>query len=51
MDKENPTVVDKNIIVAEPNSQATIVFDYSTDEGVEAFHNGFTEIHAGKIPP
>lgn len=48
MDKENPTVVDKNIIVAEPNSQATIVFDYSTDEGVEAFHNGFTEIHAGE---
>lgn len=46
MDKENPTVIDKNIIVAEPFSEATIVFDYSTDKEIEAFHNGFTEIHA-----
>lgn len=46
MDKENPTVIDKNIIVAEENTKATIVFNYSSDEGLEAFHNGFTEIHA-----
>lgn len=46
MDKENPTVIDKNIIIAEPNSEATILFHYCTDEEVEAFHNGFTEIHA-----
>ncbi|NLK44615.1 MAG: Fe-S cluster assembly protein SufD [Tissierellia bacterium] len=46
MDKENPTVIDKNIIVAEPNSEATIIFHYSTDDDIEAFHNGFTEIHA-----
>ncbi|HEY8362136.1 MAG TPA: Fe-S cluster assembly protein SufD [Tissierellaceae bacterium] len=46
MDEENPTLVDKNIIVAEPNSEATIIFHYHSDEKVEAFHNGFTEIHA-----
>ena len=46
MDKENPTVIDKNIIVAETNSEATIIFHYSTDDDIEAFHNGFTEIHA-----
>jgi FeS assembly protein SufD len=46
MEKENPAVVDKNIIVAQPGSQAVIVFQYSTDGEVEAFHNGFTEIYA-----
>lgn len=46
MDKENPTVIDKNIIVGEPNSEATIVFNYSTGGEVEAFHNGLTEIYA-----
>ena len=46
MDKENPTVIDKNIIVAEYDSRATIVIDYSSSGAEEVFHNGLTVVHA-----
>ncbi|SKA92614.1 Iron-regulated ABC transporter permease protein SufD [Clostridium sp. USBA 49] len=48
IDKENPVVIDKNIIIAEENSEITIVIDYSTKDDVEAFHNGLTKIYAKK---
>lgn len=46
MDNKNPIVIDKNIIIAEANSEATIVFDYSSNEEVEGFHNGLTVVYA-----
>ncbi|MCQ4923321.1 Fe-S cluster assembly protein SufD [Tissierella carlieri] len=46
MDNENPIVIDKNIIIAETGSQATIVIDYSSNEEIEAFHNGLTIVYA-----
>ena len=47
LDEENPAVVDNNIIVAEENSEITIVIDYTTIDAVEAFHNGVTKVYAG----
>ncbi|MDU5080718.1 Fe-S cluster assembly protein SufD [uncultured Tissierella sp.] len=46
MDNDNPIVIDKNIIIAETGSQATIVIDYSSNEEIEAFHNGLTIVYA-----
>jgi FeS assembly protein SufD len=46
LDFENPVVVDNNIITAEENSEITVVIDYSTSGGIEAFHNGITKVYA-----
>ncbi|MBU5425360.1 Fe-S cluster assembly protein SufD [Tissierella pigra] len=46
MDMANPMVIDKNIIVAESGSEATIIFDYSSIKEAEAFHNGLTVVYA-----
>lgn len=46
MDKDNPNIIDQNIIVAESNSQITLIFDYSTQDKVQAFHNGITKVYA-----
>ena len=46
MDSDNPMVIDKNIIIAEPYSEATIIFDYSSTKEVNAFHNGLTLVYA-----
>lgn len=46
MDVENPTVIDKNVIVAEAGSEATIIIDYSSDDTEKVFHNGFTVVYA-----
>ncbi|MBC8589619.1 Fe-S cluster assembly protein SufD [Wansuia hejianensis] len=46
MDDKNPTVVDHNIIIAEPNSEVTIVIDYNSDNKTKTFHNGFTKVYA-----
>lgn len=46
MDSENPTVIDKNIIVASPNSESTILFDYSSSDDEYNFHNGMTKVYA-----
>lgn len=46
MDNENPIVIDKNIIIANEGSEATIVFDYTTLEKADCFHNGITKVIA-----
>lgn len=46
MDKNNPTVIDKNYIVAETGSEITVIFDYSTDIDIKAFHNGILLVYA-----
>lgn len=47
LDKHNPTVVDHNIIIAEPNSKITLVVDYYTREKeINAFHDGLTKVFA-----
>lgn len=46
MDKENPTLVDYNLIKAEANSQVTIIFDYESTDDSPHFHNGLTRVHA-----
>ncbi|HLR21286.1 MAG TPA: Fe-S cluster assembly protein SufD [Tissierellaceae bacterium] len=46
MNKENPNLIDQNIIVAESNSEVTLIFDYSTEDNIKAFHNGITRVYA-----
>jgi FeS assembly protein SufD len=46
MDDENPMVLDKNIIVAEEGSEATLIIDYKTGDKVNGFHKGFTLVYA-----
>jgi len=46
MDDDNPVVINQNIIVADTASEATIIIDYTSSEGVEAFHQGITKIFA-----
>lgn len=46
MDRENPTTIDHNIIIASPNSESTIVFDYSSSGDDYNFHNGMTKVYA-----
>lgn len=46
LDGENPVVIDNNIIAAEENSSITLIFDYMTRDGVDAFHNGVTKVYA-----
>jgi FeS assembly protein SufD len=46
MDEENPHVVDNNFIIAEENSEITVVIKYSSEREIEAFHNGITKLHA-----
>ncbi len=45
LDKENPFLIDNNLIVAEENSILTVVIDYRMkDKDLEAFHNGLTRV-------
>jgi FeS assembly protein SufD len=46
LDNENPVVIDNNIIIAEENSEITVVIDYTTADEAEAFHNGVTKVYA-----
>lgn len=46
MDNESPLVIDHNIIIAEENSESTIIFDYASNDKVNAFHNGVTKVYA-----
>ncbi|WP_446898964.1 Fe-S cluster assembly protein SufD [Clostridium sp. LBM24168] len=47
LDNNNSTVIDNNIIVAEPNSRITLLIDYFTeDNNIKAFHNGLTKVFA-----
>lgn len=45
MDKQNPIVIDDNIIIAEENSEVTVVIRYDSDHESDYFHNGFTRIY------
>lgn len=49
IDRENPTVIDHNIIIAEKGSKVTVVMDYSIDDVLvenKPFHNGVTKVFA-----
>jgi FeS assembly protein SufD len=46
LDSENPVLIDSNIIIAEENSEISIVIDYTAQEEVEGFHNGVTKVYA-----
>lgn len=46
LDEENPVVIDNNIIVAEENSEITLVIDYKSNASVEGFHNGVMKVYA-----
>jgi FeS assembly protein SufD len=48
MDGNNPQVIDNNLIIAEENSEITVVMKYSSNKGTEAFHNGLTKLYAKK---
>lgn len=45
MDKENPVIIDDNIIIAEENSEVTVVMKYDSDNEADYFHNGFTRMY------
>lgn len=45
IDKNNPAVVDDNLVVAEEGSEVTVVLHYAGD-GAEAFHCGITKLIA-----
>lgn len=45
MEEENPVLIDNNLIVAEENSNLTVVIDYRMkDKDLQAFHNGLTRV-------
>lgn len=46
MGKDNPSLIDNNIIVAEEDSEITVIIEYKTEEDYEVFHNGVTKIYA-----
>lgn len=48
MDKENPLVIDHNIIIADENSEVTVVFDYITSDDIKAFQSGVTKVYANE---
>ena len=48
MDRDNPHVIDNNIIIAGENSEITVIIKYSSGKETEAFHNGITKLHAKK---
>jgi len=48
MDKESPVVIDDNVIIAEENSEITVVFKYDSNSNEKYFHNGLTRIYGKK---
>ncbi|QHQ61764.1 Fe-S cluster assembly protein SufD [Anaerocolumna sedimenticola] len=48
LDETNSTVVDFNQIIAEENSEVTVVLSYRSDEDKTVFHSGLTYLYAGK---
>lgn len=45
LEKDNPFLIDNNLIVAEEGSKLTVVIDYEMEaEDFEAFHNGLTRV-------
>lgn len=48
LDETNPSVVDFNTIIAEENSEITVVMQYSSAEEIAGFHAGVTRLYAKK---
>ncbi|WMJ88778.1 SufD family Fe-S cluster assembly protein [Anaerocolumna sp. MB42-C2] len=48
LEKDNSTVVDLNHIIAEENSEITVVLSYRSEEDETMFHSGVTYLYAGK---
>ena len=48
IDQDHPAVVDENTIIAEEDSELTVVMSYSSDDTFSGFHGGETIITAGK---
>lgn len=48
MDKDNPVIIDDNVIIAEENSEVTVVFKYDSNNNDNHFHNGLTRIYGKK---
>ena len=46
MDKDNPTVVDNNLIIAESGSTVTVVIRYDSENDSKCYHNGITRLYA-----
>lgn len=46
MDSENSLLLDHNLIIANENSKATVVMNYTSN--TQAFHNGVTKVYAKK---
>ncbi len=46
LDEKEDVLIDNNIIIAEENSKATFVIDYSTEGNVSVFHNGALKVFA-----
>ncbi len=47
LDNDNSTAVDLNYIIAEDNSEITVVMMYRSKDGCPAFHGGLTYLYAG----
>ncbi|MFL0252230.1 Fe-S cluster assembly protein SufD [Clostridium neuense] len=45
-DEKNDLIIDNNLIIAEENSEVTVVINYSSQ--TSAFHNGLTQVYAKK---
>ena len=46
LDEKNNVLIDNNVIVAEKNSELTVIIKYSTDSDELALHNGIAKIYA-----
>lgn len=44
IDKENPTIVDYNLLICRENSNLELVINYDDDREINGFHNGFTKV-------
>lgn len=47
-DAENNVVIDDNIIIAEEDSEITVIVKYNSKDAIKSFHNGLTRIYCKK---
>lgn len=45
LNENNPVVIDENMIVAEKNSEVTVVLSYASGDGIKVFHGGHTKLY------
>ncbi len=48
LDEDNPAAVELNHIIAEDNSEITVVITYRSEEKCPAFHSGLSYLYTGK---